>query len=90
MCNFVILYTVQEIGVNKLFHDICWHETFGGHQVDIELAVRMVERQETYPTFVGKLASREIDRGPSHGHSLNDVGEEIVVADADAFGKTWT
>ena len=51
MGNFVFLDASQKFRVDELLHDVSWTVDLGCHQVDVELAIGVVEREESNPSF---------------------------------------
>lgn len=57
----------------------------GGHEDGVHLPVGVVQRQERGPDVLGGLADG-VGRVP-RGNVLRDVGDEVMVGDADALGQ---
>jgi hypothetical protein len=78
MCNFVFLDASQKFRVDELLHDVSWTVDLGCHQVDVKLAIGMVERKEPHPSFFW-LFTRFETRIPS----VRRTGISQLVIDKD-------
>lgn len=69
----------EVVGVDELPHDVDWYVEFAGHEVGVHLAVSVVKREESDPTFVFDfVAFLEVLVWPSNLGCLCNLAKQML------------
>jgi hypothetical protein len=88
MRDLVLLDYLQEIFVDELLHDVNWNLKLRCHGDGIQLAVCVIKWKKPDPSLWWVVGRVKWFVEISHVYGLFDVGDEIVMTDANAFWKT--
>lgn len=77
----------EEVLVAELAHDVDGDAELDGHEDRVELPVGVVEGQEADPALLGAGGEGVGPARVADEDRLLDVGDEVVVGDADALGE---
>jgi len=88
MRDLEVLDVPEEVAVYELFHNVHWDIALGGNEIDVKLAVSVVQRQEANPAFVDCTTFGKVHALPSDGDGLLYIRDQVVMADTDALGQT--
>lgn len=84
----LVLFNVgQELVVLELGHDVQRRQRLAGHQTGVELAVGVVQRQESDPAVARQQIPLGLAVDVAQMHGLGEIRNEARVRDADALGK---